>query len=1018
MTLRPPARTARAAALALAATTAFGALVVPHAALAETPPVPADSSLFTQEFADPSNPNRAMMRLWMPLAPIDEEELRFALTDIADRGFGGVEIGAFPVRGGSAASDGWDSDSWNDAMRTALEIAAEPEIDLRVDFMVSANYPAGAPSSYVTPDEAGSEKELAWGAIRVAAGSTYEALAPAPIKAPAADVHDQKLVAVVAAKLAPGQTFDPATVGTRNYTSVTLDQSTTVVLDVPDDASEPISFTAPDGDEDWVLTSYWFRGSGSVVADVTEPKSYVVDHLSTAGTTAWSDLWEDELLADPAAVELLAENGGYLFEDSLHLTSYQLWTDDFFDEFEARRGYDLTPYLPTILVPDLNNFFVGRANADTKLGTFEYAAGVGQKIRNDYYQTLTDLYVENHIVPMREWAEQYNLGLRFQPSYGQSLEQSAAVFEIDIPETESFQHANQLDAYRYISAAAGAADRPVISTECCANFAATNAFGWQNTLPYVESNFAGGVNNIVFHGYSYNLSPDATWPGWIRFGQNSFSENYGKQPTWELVEPVADYLGREQAVLREGRQVTDVAVYRHSYSDMLLGGNPPQYYGDNGALQSAGYSYGFVSPAMLDLDTFTVEDGLLDADGAGYRALVIDSGTKLTVDAAEHLLEAAEAGLPLVFVGAVPSESPFYAERDADIAGIVADILSQPSVIQVADRASVPAALEGASVVPAADAAGSTTAVAVRRATESTDFYYLYNTSTSTLSTEYVFEGEGRPYGLDAWTGEITPIAEYTQSDGRTTVDVELEANQTTIIAISNEWSTAKLGKLPNVTDTDAAGAEYTDKTITLLADRNGPVTAELSNGAEVTATAKKVPTASLGSEWSLEVESWEQADGADPFGIEKVASEHTVALGEDGRLPSWSAIPGLEDVSGIGTYRGTLTVDEDWSESSRLVLDLGSVYDTVRVTVNGSEVAGVDPRNPVADVTEHVTEGANSVEIEVGTTFRNRMRVITGSAATPSSAPRQDYGVFGPLSVTTYQEVALQPGDWLGRRR
>ena len=123
------------------------------------------------------------------------------------------------------------------------------------------------------------------------------------------------------------------------------------------------------------------------------------------------DLWEDELLANPAAVGLLSENGGYLFEDSLHLTSYQLWTDDFFEQFETRRGYDLRPYLPTILVPDLNNFFVGGANADTKLGTFEYAPGVGQKIRNDYYQTLTDLYVENHIVPMREWAAGYNLGL-------------------------------------------------------------------------------------------------------------------------------------------------------------------------------------------------------------------------------------------------------------------------------------------------------------------------------------------------------------------------------------------------------------------------------------------------------------------------------------------------------------------------------------------------------------------------------------------------------------------------------
>lgn len=1013
-----PARQ-RWTALALSCAVAAAALIAPGAAVASPPVASAEQTLFTEEFADPSNDSRAMMRLWMPLAPIDEQELRDALTDIAARGFGGIEIGAFPVRGGSTQANGWDSDAWNTAMRSALKIAAEPAIDLRVDFMVSANYPAASPATYVTPDEAGSEKELAWGATSLLAGSTYRAPAPQPIKAAAPGVHDQQLVALVATKLAPGQTFDAAKVGTRNYTSVILDQASTVVLDLPEDPTQPITFTAPDGAEDWVLTSYWFRGSGSVVADITEPKSFVIDHLSKVGTKAWSDLWESELLADSEAVDLLADNGGYMFEDSLHLTSYQLWTDDFLGEFETRRGYDITPHLPTILIPDLNNYFVGRGNADTKLGTFEYAPGVGQKIRNDYYQTLTDLYIENHLVPMREWAAQYNLGLRFQPSYGQTLEQSAAVFEIDIPETESFQQGNEIDAYRYTAAAAHASDRPIISTECCATPGTTNAFGWQNTLPIVQGNYAGGVNNVVFHGYSYNVSPDATWPGWIRFGQNSFSENYGKQPTWELVESVADYLGREQVVLREGRQVTDVAVYRHSFSDQIRGGGITKYYDDAGALQSAGYSYGFVSPAMLDLDTFTVAGGRLDAEGAGYRAIVVDAGTKLTLDAAGQLLDAAEAGLPIVFVGAVPAESPFYSERNADIAAVVERILDTDAAIAVPERAAVPAALAAAAIIPDADPAGATTAVPVRRSTASADYYYLFNAAPTTLATEYTFVGDGRPFALDAWTGEITPIAEYTNAGGRTTVRIELEPNETTIIALGSDWTTAKLRKVPGVRSTDAAGgAEYSDKTIQLLADRAGTVQATLSNGARVTEKVKNVATATLGTAWTLEVESWEQSSGDDPYGIVKVASEHDVAVGADGRLPTWTAIPGLEDVSGTGTYRGTVRVDKNWSKSSRLVLDLGSVSDTVRVFINGEEANGVNPMNPVVDVTELVKSGRNAVEIEVATTLRNRMRVISGAAATPSTGPRQQYGVFGPLAVKTYEEVELQPGDWLGKGR
>lgn len=1011
---RPARRSLLAiATTALATVVALGAIAPANAAGTESGGHAASG--FSAEFADPSNPNRPMMRLWMPLAPIDEGKLRAALADIANRGFGGVEIGAFPVRGGSAQTHGWNSDAWNEAMRTALQIAKEPDINLRVDFMVSANYPAATPAGYTTPDEAGSEKELAWGAVAVPAGTTYNAPAPAPLKAPAAGVGTQKLTAVIATRLAPGQKFIPEKVGTATYQSVLLDQASTVVLDLPADPTAPVSFTAPADGGDWVLTSYWFRGSGAVVADVTEPKSYVIDHLSEVGTRAWTDLWEDELLADPAAVELLRENGGYLFEDSLHLTSYQLWTDDFLDEFEARRGYDLTPFLPTILIPDLNNYFVGRANADAKLGTFEYAPGVGQKIRNDYYQTLTDLYIENHIVPTREWAADYNLGLRYQPSYGQSLEQSAAVFEVDIPETESFQNNNEIDAYRYTAAAAHAADRNVISTECCATPGTTNAFGWQNTLPIVEGNFAGGVNNVVFHGYSYNVSPDATWPGWIRFGQNSFSENYGKQPSWQFAEPVIDYLAREQTVLREGRAVTDVAVYRHSYSDQVrTTGAAPKYYADGGSLQSAGYSYGFVSPAMLEREDFRVVDRRLDADGAAYSAIIVGANTRLTLDAAERLRDAAEAGLTVIFVGATPTASPWYAERDADIAGIVAEIVASGSAIRVADTAQVPAALAAAGIDPDADPEAVSTAISVHRKAQGVDYYYLYNTAGTPLTLDYTFEGDGRPFELDAWTGEISPIAEYTRVDDGARTAVELEPNGTAIIAVSQDWVDAKLDRVPSVVSTNAAGAEYTDKTIVLLADENGKVSAQLGNGRTVTGIAKRVPAVTLGDDWQLDVVSWEQSDRSDPYAIKEVETTRQVSLDAEGRLPAWTAIPGLEDVSGIGKYRGSLQIDGSWRKDSRAVLDLGAVYDTVRVTVNGVEIVGVDPRNPVADISAAVRAGANEIQIEVGTTLRNRMRVISGPAATPSTGARQNYGVFGPVSVNAMQEVTIQPGDWL----
>ena len=71
-----------------------------------------------------------------------------------------------------------------------------------------------------------------------------------------------------------------------------------------------------------------------------------------------------------------------IFSDSLEVERSD-WTGDFLQEFQKRRGYDLTPYLPAL------------------------AGDIGEKtmaIRHDWGQTLTELANENYLTPLREWA--------------------------------------------------------------------------------------------------------------------------------------------------------------------------------------------------------------------------------------------------------------------------------------------------------------------------------------------------------------------------------------------------------------------------------------------------------------------------------------------------------------------------------------------------------------------------------------------------------------------------------------
>ncbi len=83
------------------------------------------------------------------------------------------------------------------------------------------------------------------------------------------------------------------------------------------------------------------------------------------------------------------------FCDSLEVYQ-QDWTDDFLSEFERRRGYDLTPFLPALAMD------MGAKTAE---------------LRYDWGRTLTELFNERFMIPMREWGRKNNMKFRIQ-GYG------------------------------------------------------------------------------------------------------------------------------------------------------------------------------------------------------------------------------------------------------------------------------------------------------------------------------------------------------------------------------------------------------------------------------------------------------------------------------------------------------------------------------------------------------------------------------------------------------------------------
>ena len=316
-----------------------------------------------------------------------------------------------------------------------------------------------------------------------------------------------------------------------------------------------------------------------------------------------------------------------------------------------------------------------------------------------FKEHLTQLYIENNIKPLSAFCQKHGLTLRYQTSYGKSLDVAETAMYPDIPETESLYGNDYMDFYRLQAGAVHAMDKEIYSMETSAEWTETwnpkkddgnygtrgngelNSGNYEQTfLDHIwhdQRAFATGVNQIVFHGYPYNGNYDGDvvegtqWPGFTGFESYRWSNSWGeRQPNWMFAKTYMDFIARNQYILRQGTPKSDVAVYHHSYYETIDFWGPDKILTTE-ELEQNGYSYDFVDPSALSKENMTVEEGILDPEGTAYKALVFDNATDIPYAVATRLNEYADNGLKIVFIGEVPTEKSFV--KDEDIVHVSAD---------------------------------------------------------------------------------------------------------------------------------------------------------------------------------------------------------------------------------------------------------------------------------------------------------------------------------------------------------
>jgi hypothetical protein len=1099
---------AASAAVAIPVTTAEDAAAAPVAAATD----PASPLLTAATFADPPQSVRPMYRYWMPLAYTDDDVLRQELRDMAASGAGGVEIAPFIVPGAGNQTNafleqyGWGTPAWAHKMEVITTEAAE--LGLVVDQNLGPQYPPTVPTLN-SFNQREAEQKLIFGREFNAPGTTRTGPLPAPTVAPPnvttqlcapAAAGDEVLKVASLGGYAPGDTVTVGTGGTaekvvvsalgdRTATCgdlsvspvrgahavaesvVTVARSTRIktlvaqcaaacdattpapvplvpssVTDVTDQVSGGrMEQTFPTGNgHPWVVIDLTQTASGLVAQrngyTATQP-NYVPDHWSRGGVQIQTNFWDEHILTPKVRANLKKIGSGAVFEDSLELGETQKWTWGFLQQFEKRRGYD-----PTTLLPAL----AGAGIQGSGTPAFELA-GVGAQVREDYRQTLSDLYVERYVAPMQEWAEGHGLNYRAQ-AYGVPISTSAASAVTGIPEGESLNFWDPLGAeqnFRNVSSGAHLSGRNIVSVECCAVFQG----GYRSSLagPYVGGQFgqggdgtqtggkysqglldsiytsyAGGVNQLVWHGYAYRDAPvgvgtsgrDGSWPGyhpWDIFGAISVNDEFGpRQASWPDYAPVNDSLARDQLVLRQGRATVDLGVY---YEDLGLAGasagtqQPVQHLlGTGSATSKAGYTYEYVAPSFLtDPDLEVEEDGGLFGDRSDHAALLLNDQRTLSVATAERLRDLAREGLRIFVVGGLPTATTGAKPGGAALAGVVEQLLAQPSVAHVAYEADLPAALEAAGIRPTVTPEEPTAALGlVRREADGVSYDFVHNRSGETFAQDLTLAGSGKPYLLDTWTGEITPIAEYTTGAGTVTVPVEIAPYDKVVVALAG--TAAAPAPAPSVHAVSSTGDVRADgQALTLRAGADGQYVTRLSNGASRTTAVSGLAAGRALDAWSLGAQTWTPGDQQWTT-VKTDQPAVSLTAREDGTLPSWRDVTAPVDLSqssGIGTYTTTVDLPASWKPATDgAYLSLGAVLDSASVTVNGTAVPVNQGARDRIDLGKSLRPGANTIVVRVATTMFNAVRK---SGDSNYQMPAwQEAGLRGPVVLSTYRDTAI----------
>ncbi|MDA3821313.1 MAG: glycosyl hydrolase [Bacteroidales bacterium] len=545
-----------------------------------------------------------------------------------------------------------------------------------------------------------------------------------------------------------------------------------------------LNWKAPKGQ--WRVIRFGYTTTGKTTGPATpEGTGLEVDKMDTEALDFHFDSFAKKLIQ--ASGTHTGNTFKFLLIDSWECF-FQNWSKDFPDEFNKRRGYDLTNWIPVLC---------GETVENTKLS---------EAFLHDFNKTIADLIDEKYFKHFRELCHENNLEMHAEIIYGDDgsyppLDILKSNNYPDMPMTEFWSNPdrNQFPEYQptvrpkvgFPTFAALACNKQIIGSEAYTGFAHYSESPF-DLKPFGDAAFCSGINQMILHSYVHQPTDDKPGMTLMKFGAH-FNRN---NPWWEFARGWMDYQARIQYVLQKGEPVVDIIFY--------VGDQLPEYFSKSIVND---LPYGFQASAcnLNMLNNAVVNDGQLSFGGKQhFPILTLPKTTRMEFATLTRIAELVNDGA-LVY-GPKPLEMlsvPEIREKSGEFKKLADELWGSSSennygkgkVISGKAFKEVLAQLE---LRPdfSTDVGDPKELMFIHKKMDDAEVYFVFNQQEETLSRDIVFRVKNKtPEIWDAELGTTSATNNYSQDENGLKIPVTFKPYESKFFVFREKKSSKKDGK-------------------------------------------------------------------------------------------------------------------------------------------------------------------------------------------------------------------------------